>query len=240
MNTEALFKKYYYDQPRFIGGTTVFHNFCQKHIPVHSRILEIGCGPTNETSRLLSSIGYLEGADVSVEALGNRYLRHAHIYDGVTLPIPSETFDACASDFVLEHIQNPRQHFLEVCRILKPGGIYCLRTPNLLHYVSLPASVLPHSFHRLIANRVRSLPPDHHEPYTTYYRANRPSRLMHLSAIAGMTVKQLLMLEAEPSYGRAHALLFYPMLAYERLVNSADIFAMFRVCMIAELQKPAC
>jgi SAM-dependent methyltransferase len=238
MNTEPLFNKYYFDRVDFVGGTTAFHNLCQNAIQTNSRILEIGCGPSNEMSERLSSLGDLEGADISPEALDNRFLKHVHLYDGVTLPVPTASFIACVSNYVLEHIQDPTQHFLEVSRVLKPGGVYCFRTPNLLHYVSFAAKVLPHNMHRLIANRVRSLPGDHHEPYRTYYRANLSSTIRHLARTAGLDVVQLHLIEKEPSYGKAHSLLFYPMLAYERLVNSTDLFAHFRVNIIAVLQKP--
>jgi hypothetical protein len=46
------------------------------------------------------------------------------------------------------------------------------------------------------------------------------------------------MIEAEPSYGAAHPLLFYPMMAYERVVNSSDLFSVFRVNILGTLRKP--
>jgi hypothetical protein len=46
------------------------------------------------------------------------------------------------------------------------------------------------------------------------------------------------MIEPEPSYGKAHALLFYPMMAYERIVNLSGAFSGFRITMLAAVRKP--
>ena len=46
------------------------------------------------------------------------------------------------------------------------------------------------------------------------------------------------MIEPEPVYGRAHTALFYPMMAYERIVNSTSPLETFRVIMIGIAQKP--
>jgi hypothetical protein len=47
------------------------------------------------------------------------------------------------------------------------------------------------------------------------------------------------MIETEPSYGAAHPLLFYPMIAYEGQVNSSDLFNQCRVNILGTFRKPA-
>jgi hypothetical protein len=46
-------------------------------------------------------------------------------------------------------------------------------------------------------------------------------------------------IEKEPSYARVSAALFYPMMAYERLVNSYPRLGTFRVNILGVLQKPS-
>ena len=46
------------------------------------------------------------------------------------------------------------------------------------------------------------------------------------------------MIEKEPMYGLASRLLFFPMLAYERAVNSSEAFAGLRSNIQAVLEKP--
>ena len=229
MDTESLFQQYYYSDAAFIGGTTQFHRFCRDHIQPGARILDVGAGPTNQTSEYLASIGTVVGVDVSNEVMGNRSLAAADVYDGRILPYENATFDNCVSDYVLEHVLEPREHFHEIARVLRPGGAYCFRTPNLLHYVTMASWLLPHSLHRGFANQLRGLGSGHHEPYPTVYRSNTRNAIKRRCQSAGLDLEDLLWIEKEPSYGRAHSLLFFPMMLYERLVNRARILEVFRV-----------
>ncbi len=237
MSTQSLFERFYYSRPDFLGGTREFHNECRRWAPQNAQILEIGSGPTNNTTKLLASLGNVCGIDIGKEVLENKYLDRADVFDGAKLPYPDESFDFCVSDFVLEHIEEPEQHFSEVSRVLKPGSKYCFRTMNLWHYVSLTSRLLPHSVHLQLANRLRNLPANAHEPYPTFYRANARRCLRRLAGSHGLAVETLKMVEPEPSYGRAHPLLFYPMMAYERVVNSTELFSRFRVTIIGVLEK---
>jgi len=92
--------------------------------------------------------------------------------------------------------------------------------------------------HVRIANRMRGLGNDAHEPWPTLYRANTRRRLRNLAAKTGWIVDELRFIEAEPCYGAAHAALFYPMMGYERLVNSAEFLAFLRVNILGVFRKP--
>src|ERR1017187_884678 len=147
--------KHYYSKPGFQHGTALFHALVAQFVPHGARILEIGAGPSNSTTAFLASRGTVVGLDVSPEIRGNRYLDEAGVFDGVTFPFADRSFDACLSNYVLEHVRNPEDHFAEVFRVLKPGGVYCFRTPNRWHYVALASSLLPHRAHLKLANRLR-------------------------------------------------------------------------------------
>lgn len=54
-----------------------------------------------------------------------------------------------------------------------------------------------------------------------------------------LDVAVLRTIEKAPSYGMASRLLFYPMMAYERLVNSSELFAGWRANILAVLRKLA-
>src|SRR5271156_3182116 len=239
MRTQTLFERYYYSRAAYVGGTTPFHQICQAHVANGGRILEIGAGPANPTTAFLSSLGIVTGADISLEVLDNPNVTEAHVYDGVKLPFPDDSFELCVSNYVLEHVTDPLSHFQEVSRVLKPGASYCFRTPNRWHYVTVAASLMPHSIHLRLANRLRALDDDAHDPWPTVYRANTRRRLVRLARKSGLWPEELRMIEAEPSYGAAHPLLFYPMMAYERLVNSTELLSSFRVNILGAFRKPA-
>jgi SAM-dependent methyltransferase len=218
--TESLFQHYYYDQPGFVSGTDEFHAMCAAaaRVGMSLRIVEFGAGPSNATSRFLSSLGSVTGVDIDEEVLSNDALAQAIVYDGSATGLNTASYDLCVSNYLLEHLADPAAHFREVARLLRPGGQYVFRTPNMFHYVAVAAAVLPHRIHEVLANRLRSLD-GAHAPYPTFYRANSRGRLTRLAADAGLRVLELRMVEREPVYGRTSPLLFYPMLLYERLVN---------------------
>ena len=237
--TQALFDRYYYSKPDFEDGTRRFLRLCREYIPAGAQILEIGAGPSNEYSKAFAGLGTLTGLDVDPEVKTNQSLSQAFVFDGGRMPFPDASFDACISNFVMEHVEHPLEHFKEVARVLRPGGVYCLRTPNLFHYVTIGASLMPHSMHLLLANRLRARGEDAHDPYPTWYRANSRGKLKKLCRMAGLGPAAITMVEPEPAYGRAHALLFYPMMAYERTVNLSPVFSGFRVTILLSVRKPA-
>lgn len=238
MRTDHLFQKYYYSRPNFVDGTTEFHRLVAKTISPASAILEIGAGPTNRTSQFLAGIGRVTGVDVSDEVRGNTALAEAEVFDGHRLPFADGQFDVCVSNWVIEHVREAESHFEEVGRVLKDGGCYVFRTPNRWHYFVLGSRMLPYRAHLLIANRMRARPAEAHDPYPTYYRANSLPQIRRLSRRAGLEVDSLCAVEKEPSYGRLHAGLFWPMFAYERMVNSCRPLQTLGASLLCVLRKP--
>lgn len=234
---QHLYDKYY-KKPNYRGGTLPFLDLCAENIPRGAEILEIGAGAKNEITEMLSTLGTVTALDVDPDVQNNSSAAKSLVFDGVRFPILDQSFDVCVSNWVLEHVADPVSHFREVARVLRPGGVYCFRTPNLFHYVMLGSRLLPHSVHLKFANRLRKMSADAHKPWETYYRANRPGRLERLCRNAGLGSPNMTMIEPEPAYGRAHVALFYPMMAYERIVNSTRLLETFRVIIIGIARKP--
>jgi 2-polyprenyl-3-methyl-5-hydroxy-6-metoxy-1,4-benzoquinol methylase len=60
-----------------------------------------------------------------------------------SLPLPEASFDVITAVEVVEHLENPRAVFRELQRLLRPGGILVLSTPNqesLRSYITLITS----------------------------------------------------------------------------------------------------
>jgi ubiquinone/menaquinone biosynthesis C-methylase UbiE len=236
--TAALFDRYYHSKPGYVGGTEEFHNLCAKNVGGGKRILEIGAGPANPTTAFLATMGTVVGVDVSDELRGNPFLSESYVCSGSALPFIAKSFDLCVSNYVLEHVTDPVAHFSEIFRVLKPGGAYCFRTPNRLHYVAIASSLLPHSVHLGLANKLRALGKQAHDPWPTVYLANDRRRLNRLARHAGFLSEKMEMVEKEPSYGAVHWLLFYPMMGYERFVNSTERLSFLRANIFGVFRKP--
>jgi SAM-dependent methyltransferase len=229
--------RFYRSRPGWQDGTSIFHDICASIAPEGGRILEIGAGPTNPTSAFLGSLGELDGIDVTDEVLTNRHLAHASVVKNERYPYADDTFDVAVSNYVIEHVEDPGAHLGALHRVLKRGGRYAFRTPNLWHYVALVSRVLPYAGHLRLANRLRDLDEGEHDPWPTVYAMNTPRRVRDSAARSGFVVEKLDMVEKEPSYGMIARPLFAAFMAYERLVNASEAFAPLRSNMFVVLRK---
>lgn len=235
--TDHLFHKFYYGRPGFTNGTSIFHQRCAERAPARANILEIGAGSSNGTSDFIAKLGTVTGLDVSKEVATNRALESWKILEGAQFPFEDDSFDCCFSNWVLEHISNPMDHFREILRVLRPGGAYCFRTVNILHYIGAVSKTTPHWFHCAVANRLRRADKETRDPWPTFYRCNTQASITNAARVVGFEDISVNMVETEPSYAKASPVLFWPMLAWERVVNSTAAFENFRAVILATLRK---
>jgi SAM-dependent methyltransferase len=175
------------------------------------------------------------GVDLDARVLSNPMLDEAKVSDAARIPYSDSTFDVVFSCNVIEHLPNPEIVFSEVWRVLRPGGIFIFKTPNLWHYMPMIARMTPYRFHKFI-NRIRGRAEV--DTFPTLYRANSSKAVSKLAAKTGFLVERISLIEGRPEYLRISWLTYLFGAAYERIVNSSEIFAMFRILMIAELRKP--
>jgi SAM-dependent methyltransferase len=234
---DAWLERFYWSRPGWRDGTAVFHELCRGLVPKGGRILEVGAGPTNDTSAFLASLGELHGIDVDDEVLSNVHLAEAAVVRDGRYPFADATFDFAVSNYVVEHVEDPRAHLSEIHRVLVPGGRYAFRTPNLRHYVAFVSRLLPYAGHLRLANRLRNLAADQHDPWPTVYAMNTPRRVRALAETCGFAVERIDMVEKEPSYGMIARPLFAAFMAYERLVNASEALAAWRANMFVVLRR---
>lgn len=229
MTTEELLKLYYSD-PKY-DGTTRFYEWIRESVTPASRVLNMGAGPPTENPIRIfkGEAAEIVGADVHPVIFKNNELDRAVLIENGVVPLESEIFDIVYSDYVLEHVEHPEQFLREVARVLKPGGSFLFRTPNVYHYTAIVAGLTPHWFHQAVSKKARALDEDAQEPWPTFYRMNRVGKLKRLAPPCGFQKLEFRMVEAQPSYLMFHPLAFYVGLGYERLLNSSEVFAGLRV-----------
>ena len=231
-----VLSKYYYGRAGWSDGTTRFHNLIARYAADGSEILELGAGPANRTTEFLAGRGAVTGVDVDPDVLANHFCSRAIVYDGIRLSLPSNSFDVVVSNYVCEHIEHPPAVCGEIHRVLRPGGTFIFRTPNLWHYVSIISSLTPHWLHRLVANRARGLS-DYHEPYPTFHRMNTRRSCRRILRGQGFQIVHCTCIEPEPSYAMASPLMFYPAMAWERLINSTSALEDLRANILCVARK---
>lgn len=236
-NVEELKKKFYPDPSK--DGTLIFYNWIREYSKKDYVVLNFGAG--REVDRRVRSLNgevrKVIGVDVDECVLNNKDLDEAYVIENDTLPFPDNFFDMAIADFVVEHLQEPMPILKEIIRVMKPSSSFFFRTPNKFHYVSMIAKATPHWFHKLVANRVRNLPNDSHEPHQTFYRLNSTQQILSASRLVGFKNIEIRLVEAEPSYLVFHPFAFLLGVTYERLVNCSNSLSFLRANILCRLEK---
>ena len=104
--------------------------------PAQPRILVAGCGLGHEAKHIYDTLGgELVGVDVgaawdpslaSVDG-GKFELLEASVQE---LPFPDASFDLVFYHHVIEHVPDPVASLVELARVLRPGGLIYVGTPN--------------------------------------------------------------------------------------------------------------
>lgn len=93
------------------------------------RVLEVGTGAGYIAHALSEHAASVDSVDIiDYRKLTVGYTQR--IVTDESLPYPDAQFDIVVSNHVLEHVRNQEKQMREMARVLKPGGIIYLATPN--------------------------------------------------------------------------------------------------------------
>lgn len=123
------------------GKKEDFYSFWSKmmrrELPENAQVLEVGCGLGFFGESITRDFDY-HAIDISEEAIQfakeQLGLQNVAIGDAYQLEYPDNQFDAVVSFDVVEHLNTPKKFTDEAFRVLKPGGIVLISTPNPLSY----------------------------------------------------------------------------------------------------------
>jgi len=101
-------------------------------LPTGARVLDAPCGGSAALTLALIEKGFEAiGADVDTDAEARLGKAFAKVDLNATLPWPAQSFDAVFSTEGIEHLESHYSFLNEMWRILKPGGILVITTPNI-------------------------------------------------------------------------------------------------------------
>ena len=109
------------------------------------KVLDLGCGSGYGAARIAAVADSVHGVDVSQDAISfanTRYhapnLTYSRIEPDSRLPFDDHSFDVALSFQVIEHVWDETAYLREARRVLKPGGLMIVITPDRQHRL-LPA-----------------------------------------------------------------------------------------------------
>lgn len=207
------------------------------------RWLDVGCGHDflpawmPVATRALDFSGWtVVGLDIDGAAVARHLqLRHRVIGDGQQLPFEGNSFDLITANMVVEHVVEPTRLFLEMTRVLAPGGRIVVHTPNVSGYTTAAARLLPDRALAPLANLL--LAREAEDVYPAYYRANSAAQLMTLAIGHGLVLERCEFLNSSPQTIRIPPLMLVELLLLRAM--RAPRMARFRACLLVVMRKPA-
>ena len=110
---------------------------------------------------------------------------------------------------VVEHLDNPQSQFAEICRVLKPNGVFIFHTVNENGYFARMRKVVPNALVKKLTRLLDGRAAD--DVFEVQYKANREETIKPLAQKTNFTVEKI------------------------KLISSDAVFAQFPPLAIAEL-----
>lgn len=172
-------------------------------------VLDIPCGSGAFLRRLQTGPYAFCGVDIASHAAIPRKANFVRANMNARLPFDDARFDAVVSIEGIEHIRRPFDFVSECARILKPGGVFILTTPNISSLRSRWRWLLT-GFHNKGNYPLDETRPlwRHHITLLSY------PQLRYIFHTAGLRVKQ-----RSTSRIKAASWLYLPLLPFTRLVT---------------------
>jgi SAM-dependent methyltransferase len=214
-----IYSKYYahngyrHHEARYLEEVT-------RHVFADSLLLDAGAGTDMVFTRQVApKVRMAVGTDISelrTVASGPYGVRA----DLCKLPFKDKVFDIV---------------FLELSRVLKPGAVAVIQTPNKYDYVSFIARLTPLWFHQRVL--LRLLDRKEEDTFPTFFNANSRKRIIALLTRSNLVPSKVVLFNQYPAYLMFSPFLFRLGILYERLTSRFDICAQLRGWILVVAQK---
>ena len=170
--------------------TGYFDALLMPHINGTRRVLDAGCGEGDPVLHSLASAHTVIGCDVDAHGLGRNTQAAGRVLSRLeNLPLAAASFDAIVCKYVVEHLETPARVFSEFHRVLRPGGVAAIMTPNRRSVFGAVTLLLPDHLKLRLKRYLRGR--EEEEVFPSFYRANTPGRLDAMMRTAGFKCLQL-------------------------------------------------
>jgi ubiquinone/menaquinone biosynthesis C-methylase UbiE len=204
--------------PTLCNSQVLYEDVLASHVDSNTQWLDLGCGHQilprwrlEHEKKLVGQCRSVVGLDCDSGSLKTHKSISERVRGSITeLPFTGSRFDLVTANMVVEHLDEPDIQFREAYRVLKPGGLFIVHTPNALGYLTIGARLVPARFKDrlvyLLDGRTEN------DVFETHYKANTRKKIGELAQAAGFELTKIKMFVSEAGF------MFVPPLAVPELV----------------------
>lgn len=246
MQLRPLLFKLYWALEKLIAPGLKYSQDLYEHV-VESQVdrntewLDLGCGHqilppwrAEQEQRLVQRCKSVVGIDADLGSLRRHRTVTLRVAGSIgRLPWRDESFTLVTANMVVEHLDAPGMQFAEIARVLKPGGVFILHTPNRRGYSTIAARLIPDRIKKKLVYLLEQRAAD--DVFETFYRANTQEDIERLGAAAGLGVKRMRLVVSSAELVVVPPLVILELLWIRLLMTR--LLKPFRTAIIAILQK---
>lgn len=157
---------------------------------------------------------------------------------GEALPLQSGSVDAVVCEYVVEHLEHPREVLRELNRILRPGGQFVFLTPNAWSYSAIATRLTSQRFHVAFLGALRRAGASANEkPFPTKFRMNTRRTIEALARETGFKVCTLDSAVDHPTYTYLFPGIHQLATAWHLCLDKLDMLESLRIGWIGVFEK---
>ncbi|MCY7376320.1 MAG: class I SAM-dependent methyltransferase [Pyrinomonadaceae bacterium] len=189
--------------PSLDYSQTIYEKFLTSEIPAGAKWLDIGCGHHllppwrfEQEKELFGKAKHIVGIDYDFPSL----LKHRTISQRVhatadKIPFAENYFDVATANMVVEHLDNPQIQFAEICRVLKPNGIFIFHTVNENGCFARMRKVVPNALVKKLTRLLDGRTAD--DVFEVQYKANREETISPLAQKTNFTIEKIKLISSD-------------------------------------------
>ena len=214
-----------------------FEEVVRKTLRPEDTLLDAGCGHGAPVLRkFLGSARELVGVDLvnfDSDIPGLRLINR----DLVDTGLPDASVDVVMSRSVMEHITDPTRMYLEMSRLLRPGGYFIFLTGNMWDYSAIVAKLVPNRYHPWIVARTQGR--EEQDTFPVAYKTNTRRAVTKYADQVGFEVTSFTYLGQYPAYFLFNGPLFLLGTAYEKAISKFQKLHFLKGWILVVLRKRA-
>ncbi len=163
--------------PRFSGTIALEHYhryFLARDIVTGRDVLDVACGEGYGSNLLAQVATSVVGVDIASEAVEHARMAYPannlqfEQGSAVAIPLDDDSVDIVVSFETIEHLSEHDEMLTEIRRVLRPGGLLIISSPNKLVYSDRPGYVNPFHVRELYTQEFIALAKQHFELVAHY------------------------------------------------------------------------